>query len=123
MKNVLLLCNSLELDCFIGVLPSTSRAATVKVLLNVMPTEAADLVKKSSHGVHKGYAMMYTWYPQTHGLKLRSEISISSRQRGHSASSYDDRGDHLRCERVHGMTYYVVVAPVRVLYTCQDMGL
>lgn len=46
-RNILLLSDSLELDSFIGVLPSTSGAATVKVLLNVMPAEAANLVKKS----------------------------------------------------------------------------
>lgn len=45
--DALLLCDSLELDGFIGVLPATSGTATVKVLLNVMPAEAADLVKKS----------------------------------------------------------------------------
>jgi len=44
--NVLLLCDSLELDGFVSVLPPTGGAATVKVLLNMMPTEAADLVKK-----------------------------------------------------------------------------
>lgn len=29
-----------------------------------------------------------TWYSHWHGLKFKSEISISSRQRGHSFASY-----------------------------------
>lgn len=53
VKGILFLRDSLELDGFIGVLPSTSGAATVKVLLNVMPAEAADLVKKSGTGFIK----------------------------------------------------------------------
>ena len=60
-RDILFLCDSLELDSFVGVLPSTSGAATVKVLLNVMPAEAADLVEKSRRGFHNGYEMMDTW--------------------------------------------------------------
>ena len=45
MKSLLLLCDRLELDGLIGVDPSTSWTATVKILLNVVPTKAADLVE------------------------------------------------------------------------------
>lgn len=61
-----------------------------------------------------------------HGLKLRSEMSISSRHRGHSASSWSSffSGMRLLKERmVEVATYGLVIAPVRVLNTSKDMGL
>lgn len=47
IDNSLLFVDGFELDCFVGVLTTTSRASAVQVLFDVMPAETADLNTKS----------------------------------------------------------------------------
>jgi hypothetical protein len=85
---LLFFSDGLKLNSLIRIYPSTSGTTPVKVLLDVMPTESADLEKVEQRLYLQPMVQnVITWYPQMHGLKLRSEISISSRQSGHSASS------------------------------------
>jgi hypothetical protein len=50
-ENVLFLSNSFELNCLVCVDPSAGGTTPIEVLLDVMPTKAADL--KNRRGVRK----------------------------------------------------------------------
>ena len=94
-----MLIDRLELANFVRVISPARGALIVEVPPDVIPAESANLWRdmafmwlENKRKEEKGTGhLVLTWYSHWHGLKFRSEISISSRQRGHSLASYTEQ--------------------------------
>lgn len=127
---VLLLIDGLELDSVVCVLPPACRASAVEVFFNVMPTETTDLSVGPTLVIAEGLG----WEEEPNLITTRAGSEVQVRYihlletertllvflvsiKPGKISGCMETG-HQRARRAS--TYRFVVAPIRVLYACED---